>query len=146
MDLEPPAKVFPQNLGCAIPTYDRFQHSVKVFSTNLSLLTDLCKVSPSKISHYTVYIVMMRIKCSINFKQHSFTIAGSLMITYMYIACTCTFNQCSNNLNSPSSSVTSNPSRDTETRHLSAVLLTAHVVGTYNAIHRVSINYMVYSE
>ena len=38
--LEPPAKIFSTKFGCVTPTYDRFQHSAKVFSTKGSLLTD----------------------------------------------------------------------------------------------------------
>ena len=36
--LEPPIKVFSVKFGCAVPTYDRFWHSTKVFSVKWSLL------------------------------------------------------------------------------------------------------------
>ena len=41
--LEPPVKVFSSEFGYAVPTYDRFWHSVNVtsFSAKWSLLTDL---------------------------------------------------------------------------------------------------------
>ena len=41
MVLEPPAKVFSSKFGCAVPTYNRFKHSAKVFSVKWSLLIDL---------------------------------------------------------------------------------------------------------
>ena len=36
--LEPPVKVFSTKFGCAVPSYDRFWHSAKVFSAKWSLL------------------------------------------------------------------------------------------------------------
>ena len=53
--LLPPVKFFSTKYGCAVPTYDRFQHSVKVFSAcELITLTDLRKFFPSKVYCYTV--------------------------------------------------------------------------------------------
>ena len=49
-----PQKFSPRNLGRAVYTYDRFQHSMKVFSAKWSLLTDPRKFSPLKMSRYTV--------------------------------------------------------------------------------------------
>ena len=57
--LEPPAKVFSMKFGHAVPTCDKFWQSAKVFSVKWSLLTNPWKFSPSKVSRYTVIIILL---------------------------------------------------------------------------------------